>query len=284
MADTLEIPDMQTPSCTGDIILFSKPQKSANIFVQSILRRKNAKHHHVAIALYNHSLIHAMPKLGIHLCPLVEYLNENKEFVVFRHVLALDEKNSEYLEDRLRYHHRQNYSLLNAVYTSWRHSFCSELAAKVYENSVMQLTHGNKKPKAVLPVDIYDYLESSFDWVDMTLEYQDFYFDNPESGSLRLGAEIEQRIVGYGQQMGFSQQQLINKINSIRTAQEDCAEPLTAPMSFWTNRLVGRITILNLFWYWAKMLRSLICPDRGELKRASPPRNRKSCKERHKSD
>ena len=129
---------MQTPSCTGDIILFSHPQKSANIVVQSALRRSNAKHHHVAIALYNHSLIHAMPKLGIHLRPLVEYLNENNEFVVFRHTSSVNEINSEHLEKYLRHHHLQRYSLLNTIYTSPRHSFCSELAAKAYENSGIQ--------------------------------------------------------------------------------------------------------------------------------------------------
>lgn len=81
------------------ILYYSPAPKSANIVVQSVLTRRDAKHHHVAIALYNHSLIHAMPKLGIHLRPLVEYLNENKDFVVFRHTASLSEINSEYLEN-----------------------------------------------------------------------------------------------------------------------------------------------------------------------------------------
>ncbi|CAI8944015.1 hypothetical protein EMIT0P2_50246 [Pseudomonas sp. IT-P2] len=159
---------MNTPSCTGDIILFSRPNKSMNIIVQTVLRRKKAKHHHVAIALYNHSLIHAMPKLGIHLRPLVEYLNENKEFVVFRHIASYDEQNSEHLERYLRHHNLQNYSLLNTIYTSPRHSFCSELAAKAYENSEMKLTNGDKKPKSILPFDIYNYVSSNPEWIDIT--------------------------------------------------------------------------------------------------------------------
>ncbi|GKV95121.1 hypothetical protein H2Y56_10500 [Pectobacterium aroidearum] len=275
---------MQTPSCTGDIILFSRPQKSANIVVQSVLTRCKAKHHHVAIALYNHSLIHAMPKLGIHLRPLVEYLNENKDFVVFRHSSALSEISSEHLEKYLRYHHLQRYSLLNTIYTSPSHSFCSELAAKVYENSGMQLTHGKKKPKNVLPSDIFNYVSSSPDWVDITQHYKYFYFDNPESGSLILGAEIEQKLVDYTQQMGYGQQLLVNRINSIRTKQDHSADLLTAPMSFWTNRLARCVIIPNLLWYWGRMLTSLIRHAAEKVKNKPSPKDEIPLEKKQKSD
>lgn len=264
---------MQTPSCTGDIILFSRPKKSANIVVQSVLTRRDAKHHHVAIALYNHSLIHAMPKLGIHLRPLVEYLNENKDFVVFRHTASLSEINSEYLEKHLRHHHLQRYSLLNTIYTSPRHSFCSELAAKAYENSGMQLTHGNKKPKSVLPSDIFNYVSSSPDWVDITQNYKCFYFDNPESGSLMLGAEVEQKCVDYTQLMGYGQQLFVNRFNSVITNRGHSADLLTAPMSFWTNSLAKRVTITNFLWYWGRMLSSLIRYPFEKLKNKTLPKD-----------
>lgn len=264
---------MQTPSCTGDIILFSRPKKSANIVVQSVLTRRDAKHHHVAIALYNHSLIHAMPKLGIHLRPLVEYLNENKDFVVFRHAASLSEINSEYLEKNLRHHHLQRYSLLNTIYTSPRHSFCSELAAKAYENSGMQLTHGNKKPKSVLPSDIFNYVSSSPDWVDITQHYKCFYFDNPESGSLMLGAEVEQKCVDYTQLMGYGQQLFVNRFNSVITNRGHSADLRTAPMSFWTNSLAKRVTITNFLWYWGRMLSSLIRYPIEKLKNKTLPKD-----------
>ncbi|UDG02848.1 hypothetical protein LH408_10565 [Enterobacter cloacae] len=264
---------MQTPSCTGDIILFSRPKKSANIVVQSVLTRRNAKHHHVAIALYNYSLIHAMPKLGIHLRPLVEYLNENKDFVVFRHISSLSEINSEHLEKNLRHHHLQRYSLLNTIYTSPRHSFCSELAAKAYEKSGMQLTHGNKNPKSVLPSDIFNYVSSSPDWVDITQHYKCFYFDNPESGSLLLGAEVEQKLVDHTQLMGYNQQLFVNRINSIRTKQGHSADLLTAPMSFWTNSLARCVTIPNFLCYWGRMLRSLIRYPFDKLKNKPLPKD-----------
>ncbi|UUT14507.1 YiiX/YebB-like N1pC/P60 family cysteine hydrolase [Pseudomonas zeae] len=273
---------MQTPSSTGDIILFTRAQKRMNIIVQSALRITRAKHHHVAIALYNHSLIHAMPKSGIHLRPLVEYLNENKEFVVFRHKNSFDEQNSEHLEKYLRHHNLQRYSLLNTIYSSPRHSFCSELAAKAYEKSEMKLTKGHKKPKSVLPFDIYNYVSSSPDWIDITQYYKDFYFDNSEKSSLILGSEVEQRLVDLAQEMGFNQQLLVNRINSTNTTNR--ATPLTAPMSFWTNHLAGPGTIAHLLWYWKGMLISLIRHTAKQVKKKLSPKDKPSAKETQKSE
>lgn len=257
---------IQTPSVTGDIILFQRPQKSVNIFAQSALRMNKAKHHHVAIALYNHSLIHAMPKLGVHVLPLVKYLNENKDFEVFRHISSLDEKNSEHLEKHLRRHLLQDYSLLNTFYTSASHSFCSELAAKAYINSGMRLTSKNKSPKSVLPHDIYSYVNNSPDWINITEFYEVFYFENINAELLISASKIEQRLLDFGQQMGLNQQLLINQINSAERRQGRSGTDHTPPMDFWTNSLARRST-RHIFWYWARMIKSIIISFSEKFKR-----------------
>ncbi|KHT17374.1 hypothetical protein RC95_14225 [Pectobacterium brasiliense] len=148
----------------------------------------------------------------------------------------------------------------------------------------MQLTHGNKKPKNVLPSDIFNYVSGSPDWIDITQYYKDFYFDNPESGSLAFGAEIEQTLVDYTQQMGFDQQLLVNKINSVVTKKGHSADLLTAPMSFWTNHLAGRVRIPNLLWYWAMMLSSLFRHVAKKVKKKFSPKDVVSLEKNQESD
>lgn len=137
----------------------------------------------------------------------------------------------------------------------------------------MQLTHGNKNPKSVLPSDIFNYVSSSPDWVDITQHYKCFYFDNPKSGSLILGAEVEQKLVDHTQLMGFNQQLFVNRINSIRTKQGHSADLLTAPMSFWTNNIARCVTIPSFLCYWGRMLRSLMRYPFEKLKNKSLPKD-----------
>ncbi|MGU9830509.1 YiiX/YebB-like N1pC/P60 family cysteine hydrolase [Pseudomonas sp. LF242] len=247
-----------SPAITGDIILISQPQKNINLIMQSVLRLKKARHSHVAVALYGSILIHAMPRIGVHVLPLGEYLNQNQSFVVFRHKLALREDKSEALEKHLRFHNLQSYSLFNMIFTSWRSSFCSELAAKAYQKSEIRLTKGDRKPKKVLPIDIYDHVSFDPEWHEVTDEYRAFFVNGEHSNLMAKMANIHQNLVELNQRMGFGQQIFTDMLNAAGARQGEEKSPITPPMVFWSNRFAKHSKLRLVLAYWRKMTKEVI--------------------------
>lgn len=186
---------------------------------------------------------------------LAEYLNENRNFSVYRNKLALLETQASLLEEHLRHHNLQRYSLRNWLFTSWRHSFCSELAAKAYQKSGLRLTKNNKNPKQVFPIDIYRHVSVDLEWIDITHEYAEFFLDNENTELLEKAAEVERFNVEFTQNMGFGQQVLANIANSGTDKEGEKQPTITPPMNYWSNRLAN----LSRFWfvlsYWGRMIK-----------------------------
>lgn len=258
LTNTTNITNITPPSITGDIILFYQPKKNINLIIQSIIRLSRARHSHAAISISDFSLIHATPGNGVCIESLGDYLNKNKNFVVYRSKAALQESKLILLKENLQHYNLQKYSLLNTIFSSWRHSFCSELAAKAYEKSGLQLTKKNRKPKTVMPIDIYDYVKENPSWVNVTDEYRKFFL-NPEYLEIsKKVTDIERAMVECNQIMGYGQQALADKINYIRNKNGE-APPVIPPMNYWSNHLASRqglwFSILFVFTYWARMIK-----------------------------
>jgi hypothetical protein len=211
----------------------------------------------VAIALYNFNLIHAMPKSGVHMQSLGRYLNENRDFIVYRNKLASVEIYSRLLEEHLRYHYLQGYSLLNYLFASWRHSFCSELAAKAYEKSGLRLTDNNKKAKRVLPTDIHRHVSVDPDWIDITHEYKQFFLENPHLELLEKSAQVEKFNVQFTQNMGHGQKTLANIVNSIASRRGDKETVMTPPMNYWSNKLADQSKFRFALSYWRRIAKEM---------------------------
>jgi len=253
---------LKSPSITGDIILISQSKKNANLIMQSIVRLSKARHSHVAISISEFSLIHAMPKRGVCIDSLGEYLNDNGNFVVYRSEAASQENKLGLLRENLQHHNLQNYSLFNILFSSWRHSFCSELAAKAYEKSGLQITKKYRKPKTVLPIDIYEYVKENPSWINVTDEYRKFFLNSKHLEILKKATDIERFTVDYTQSMGYGQQVLADRINYICRKNGEEKSPVIPPMNYWSNRLASRpgfwYPILFVLAYWARMIKEAI--------------------------
>lgn len=225
--------------------------------MQSLFRQARARHSHVAVALSSYSFMDAMPESGVQVRPLGSYLNENRNFQVYRSKQLLVESKLDLVRDSLQYYSQQRYSLRGLVFQSWRHSFCSELAAKAYSDSGVQLTIKECHPRHVLPVDIYSHVSVDPNWIEVTQEYRDAYFDSPHLALLDDASRIDGFTVEFTRQMGFGQQMLSD---AAYRATRNSDEPLIIEpsMRYWSNHLAGKV---GFFWrvkfilkYWVRMI------------------------------
>ena len=230
--------------------MLSRPQKNINLLIQSIFRFGKAKHSHVAITLGEFSLIHAMPKAGVRMQSLGEYLRENRNFIVYRHKLASLEKSAHFLREHLQFHHLQKYGIFNVIFTNWRHSFCSELAAKAYKKANLKLTRYNIYPKWVFPIDIFRHVSVDSDWVDVTEKYIDFFLKDEYFKIQKMASSFEQFNVEYTQKMGFEQQNLLDLINRSNNRNDEKEGITKPPMNFWSNRLATQSRLLFTISHW----------------------------------
>lgn len=181
---------------------------------------------------------------------LGEYLNKNRNLSVYRNKLALLETQDSLLEEHLRHHNLQGYSLRNWLFTSWRHSFCSELAVKAYKKSGLRLTKNDKDPKQVFPIDIYRHVSVDLEWIDITQKYKEFFLDNESSALLKKAAEVERFNVKFTQNMGYGQQVLANIANSATDRRGEKETAFTPPMNDWSNRLANQSRFWFVLPYW----------------------------------
>ncbi|MFG0541966.1 hypothetical protein ACF8EA_17485 [Pseudomonas sp. YQ_5] len=252
--------EVRTPAITGDIILMCRPAKNSNLIAQSIFRQARARHSHVSIVLSEFSFMDAMRDSGVQVQSLASYLNENRDFQVYRNNQLLVGGKLGQLRENLQFYSRQKYSLRGILFPTWRHSFCSELAAKAYDGTGVKLTTKNRNPRHVLPVDIYKHISTSPDWVEVTQEYKDAFFDSDHLSLLDDASKIDRFNVDLTQQMGFSQQ-AFSDLAYRATQHSD--EPLVIEpnMRYWSNPLAGKVSII---WrvgftlkYWARMIAEL---------------------------
>lgn len=252
--------EVKTPAITGDIILIFRSTMNPNLFLQSILRQAKARHSHVAVVLSEFSFMDAMLKSGVQVQSLGSYLNENRDFQVYRSKQLLVENKLDRLRENLQYYSRQNYSLIGILFPTSRHSFCSELASKAYYGTGVQLTTKKRNPRHVLPVDIYKHVSTNPDWIEVTQEYRKAFFDSGSLSLMDAASRIDRFNVDFTQQMGFGQQALSDlAYRATRHSQEPLV--IEPSMRYWSNHLASKVSI---FWrvkfilkYWACMIAEL---------------------------
>lgn len=204
------------PSQPGDIIFLSPGAKSANTKAQSIVRRRDAIHSHVAVAVGHGNAIHAMPHDGVHATTIRSLLSEPRiEFSVFRNKsLSLNNNLLEKLEEQIWYFNRQNYNYFLFLRPRFNASFCSELVAKAYEE--IGVTISLKRPSSTLPVDIYEFIQKNSDWENETNIYTEFFLGPDHTPSDDLYSVLALRIEEGNQDMAHGQQLLIDRIEAIQ--------------------------------------------------------------------
>ena len=257
---------MRNPAIPGDIILFPKTSKNPNLFFQSLLRLSKARHSHVAVTVNKVQLIHAMPKAGVELQTLHRYLSQTEDFVVFRNKSLLSDSDIGLLSDKLIFYHRQRYSLLNMWSPSWRHSYCSELAAKAYKEIGIHLCRNVSHSNRVLPTDIYGHVSTDPDWIDITHQYKEFFLDSAQAETLELKAKAYEIFALLNQSMGYGQQKLTNRVNSINEKLGENAPRMTPPHKYWSNELASlsgpKFLLFYGFTIVKLLIRRLFCKNR----------------------
>lgn len=252
--------EVKTPAITGDIILMYRSTKNPNLLLQSIFRQARAKHSHVAVVLSEFSFMDAMLKSGVQVQSLGSYLNENRDFQVYRSKQLLEEDKLDRLREDLQYYSRQNYSLRGILFPTWRHSFCSELASKAYDGTGVKLTTEKRNSRHVLPVDIYKHVSTNPDWIEVTQEYRDAFFDSGNLSLLDAASRIDRFNVDFTQHMGFGQQALSDLAYRV-TQHSDEPLVIEPSMHYWSNRLVGKVSIFFrvkfTLKYWSRMIAEL---------------------------
>jgi len=249
-------------SLTGDIILFISSKESLNTFAQSVLRRKKAMHCHVAIAIKQGNAIHAMPATGVQLEGIRDILkDENGSFVVFRNdLLEFDEELLCRLEDELLFHSRQSYNFGLFFNSSACSSFCSELAAKAFENVGLRIS--GERPVCTLPVDIYEFVSLNREWRDVTQQYKDFFLDVEYDGGHDLVSKFVRDLELKNQDMALGQVYLLDKIKRVEISNGLIPSEYKPTRDYWSNDEVKRLgvffTTVFLLKYWWRGVHEMV--------------------------
>lgn len=223
------------PSQSGDLIFLSPiKNKSANIFAQSLIRLSRAQHSHIAIAVKQGNVIHAMPKQGVQVESIRNLLKEKQsEFVVYRKKDLIQSIKIVSLEDRLWHYNFQKYNYRFFFKSRRNASFCSELAAKSYAHINTQIS--DKAPKNTLPVDIYRHINANNDWDNVTEFYEAFFLRNEYPNVLEMASNFAREIEVRNQAMTYGQNILKNKIDSIAKINGAESPKIDIPRSYWTD-------------------------------------------------
>lgn len=224
------------PSQSGDIIFLSPDTKSLNTKAQSVIRRKNAIHSHVAVAVKQGNAIHAMPKDGVHSTTIRSLLTERgTEFQVFRNKdLSSNDKLLCRLEDKLWYFNRQKYNFLLFFRSRTNASFCSELVAKAYKSIGIKVA--SRHPSATLPVDIHDFVQKNTEWEDITNTYVNFFLTHSYTPADDLASNFVRHIEEQNQAMTLGQRKLIERINRIHKKNKIGPTEMEPTREYWNTR------------------------------------------------
>lgn len=225
------------PSQSGDIILISSnSRKSANIFAQSLIRRKKALHSHVAVALKLGNAIHAMPNGGVHTASIHELLTSGKySFQVYRNTIVNTKVSmlisSRDFDDCLLYYSRQKYNFWIFTLSRNNASFCSELVAKAYKKIGISIS--KKRTSSTLPIDIYNYVSVSKEWENVTESYKSFFLDENFKKVNNLASAFVRALEQGNQDMAIGQNNLIKIINSVEKQQGLKKSTMRPSRNYW---------------------------------------------------
>lgn len=228
------------PGLPGDLILFSPPNKNINIVTQTLFRFRKSKYSHVAIVVEQYNVIHAMPKSGVRNEKIRTILNSAQgDFVVYRNTSINTEERILKLQNSLNYFKGQFYNYGIGIRSSWNSSFCSELAAKAFNE--ININISNKFPHQTLPSDIYDTISTSPDWVDITNDFQQNYLGPSYLEVYDVVAKFYAAVEDYNQGMSFGQKQLLDRVNAV-SAHSATPTNYKPARDYWTNNLGDRFS------------------------------------------
>lgn len=226
----------------GDIIFLSPSSgKSLSTLAQSMARRTQAPHGHVALAAKQGNVMHAMPRRGVHAQTIRSLLldDDNGEFKVFRN-RNLNPNGAPLLrlEDHSWFHNGQRYNWRFFFRPRSDASFCSEFAAKVYEPIGIAISP--RSPTATLPIDIYKFISGSPDWEDITEIYTEFFLTDTWNPAHDVASNFVQQIEERNQHMGIGQRALVDKINRISKSSGQASTGIRPSRDYWNNAPSGK--------------------------------------------
>jgi hypothetical protein len=249
-----EIKNVSPISVSGDIILFYADSFSLNTFAQSVFRRRIAEHSHVAIAIKWGNVLHAMPKVGVESEGIRELLLKKGNFVVYRNKRFQNDVNLlEELEDAILYYQGQHYNLIFFKHR-WHASYCSELVAKAYDKVGVRIS--NRAPKNTLPSDIFHYVKSSDDWMNITDDYNNFFLSDDYPEVLDMASNMIRILENQNQDMAFNQMLLFKKIQRVAPDNE-YYKSLKPTRDYWSNDPSKISKLTFIFFYLSQLIRRI---------------------------
>lgn len=156
---------------TGDIFLTAGISIKSEILVN--IQKKSYKHarsSHVSITMSDFMCIDATPASGVSIKLVSDVLSEIKDnWRIIRLKNLLSDKDEEKLRRACVYYFSQPYRIVPSTKSAKKHSYCSELARKIYVDSEIKDT-GIPNSKLIKPCD-FDYLADKGEkWSDVTEE------------------------------------------------------------------------------------------------------------------
>ncbi|HHB1595999.1 TPA: YiiX/YebB-like N1pC/P60 family cysteine hydrolase [Vibrio campbellii] len=163
----------------GDVLLISgKGKISKTLITAQKAIYPNAKSSHVELSLGDGVFIHATSDSGVHITILTDEDKAcNGEWRVIRHK-SITELGSvtQSLQIAATYHAQQGYNKVFMGKGNDHSSFCSELVAKSYAKTGINIING-KQPSKVTPAHFDKEADQLIDWIDVTAEYQTLLTD-----------------------------------------------------------------------------------------------------------
>lgn len=157
----------------GDILLVTGNNKiSSGLVTAQKAIYKNSTSSHVEIGLGDGTFVHATGDGGVHITFILDELKECKAEWRAIKLKKISEEQQDELQKAGLYFLRQDYNKVFMGPGNDYSSFCSELAAKVYEKAGIKILDG-KKPSKIAPAHFDKEADLFSDWEDVTEEYRD---------------------------------------------------------------------------------------------------------------
>ncbi|WP_417437092.1 hypothetical protein [Idiomarina abyssalis] len=167
----------------GDILLVTGDGKLSKSLVnaQKFIYSK-AISSHVEFCLGDGIFIHSTNDNGVHLTLLIDEHNAcNGQWRVIRHKSIREHgESTELLQKAAMYYFAQSYNKRFMGVGNEVSSFCSELVAKAYKKTGIEIING-KSPSKVTPAHFDKEADGLVDWIDVTEEYQKILSDMQEN-------------------------------------------------------------------------------------------------------
>lgn len=159
---------------TGDVVLVRgrDGSKLFNLVGQTLVRGKIAEYSHVLLCVIPGLYVHAMPRGGVH------FVSTEDDEVRFSAVCSrwsarrnttLSQADKVAILSAAIYFLGQDYNYL--LTASTRHSYCSELIAKVFRKIMRDVIPRDQPPETAFPVDVAG-ATALPPWSDVTAEYE----------------------------------------------------------------------------------------------------------------